>query len=151
MDSSVATRLLRAVLAKSFVEILLVCLVATLAAFSNFSPMLRGTIDAANQSRIAGWVYDPNSRAETVEVQLFIDGKFITSQMAGLKRDDLMRAGVAGEGAHGFNFSIGALNLSPGSHLAQVFAVRDANGPNKVLASITKAPRAFNIPLTKQR
>src|SRR5215813_6846277 len=88
-DSTVATRLLRAVLAKSFVEILLVCLIATLAAFSNFSPMLHGTIDVADQNRIVGWVYDPKSHSETIEVQLFIDGTFVATQMAQLRREDL--------------------------------------------------------------
>src|SRR5262245_24028915 len=94
-DSTVATRLLKAVLAKSFVEMLFVCLIATLAAFSNFSPMLRGAIDVADQNRVAGWVYDPQSRGETVEVQLFVDGNFVASQLAGLKREDLVRAEVS--------------------------------------------------------
>src|SRR5690242_18233381 len=85
-DSSVPSRLLKAVVAKSFLEILVFCVVATLAAFSTFSPQLRGAIDVADQTRVAGWVVDPGSPDEALEVQLFIDEKLIASKHADEKR-----------------------------------------------------------------
>src|SRR5262249_7806923 len=80
--SSIPTRLLKAVIAKSFIEIILVCVVATLAAFSTFSPQLRGAIDVAQQTRVAGWASDPESPEDALEVQLFIDERLVASKYA---------------------------------------------------------------------
>jgi hypothetical protein len=142
-DTSVPTRLLRAVIAKSFVEVVLVCVVATLAAFSTFSPQLRGAIDVANQTRVAGWVHDPQSPDQSIEVQLFIDGKFNATGRADERRDDLIQAGVTTRPNHGFSFPIESVSLSNGEHRALVYAVRGAAGANKILLPITTVPRTF--------
>jgi len=137
--------LLRAVIAKSFLEVALVCAVATLAAFSTFSPQLRGAIDVADRTRIAGWVYDPQAPDRAIEVQLFIDGKFVATGWADERRDDLVQAGVTTRPNHGFHFPIESLNLPNGEHRAQVYAVRDATWANKILLPITTAPHAFHV------
>ena len=144
-QSSTSTRLLSAIIAKSFVEVILVCVVASLAAFMTFSPQLRGAIDVADQARIAGWVNDPRLAEVALEVQLFVDGKFVASQLADLRREDLVSAGVTIRPGHGFSFELEHLNLSAGQHSAQVFAVRDAAGASKILLPITAAPRRFQI------
>lgn len=138
-------RLLRAIIAKSFLEVVLVCVVASLAGFSTFSPQLRGAIDVADQARIAGWVNNPHSPDIALEVQLFIDGKFAASSFADLRREDLVSAGVTTRPNHGFSFELGQLNLPNGEHSAQVFAVRDAAGASKILLPVTKTPRTFQI------
>ena len=143
--TSQASKLLRAVLAKSFVEVVLVCVVATLAAFSTFSPQLRGAIDVADQVRIAGWVHDPQTPEQPIEVQLFIDGKFIGTMRADERRDDLVQTGATTQPNHGFSFSIESLNLTNGEHQAQAYAVREATGANKILLPITTAPYAFRV------
>lgn len=142
---SPATKLLRAVIAKSFVEVILVCAIASLAAFTTFSPQLRGAIDVADQARIAGWVNDPRTPKVALEVQLFIDGKFVASQLADRGREDLVSAGVTKTANHGFSFDSGQLNLSTGEHSVQVFAVRDAAGESKILLPVTTSPRTFQI------
>ncbi|HEY8459100.1 MAG TPA: hypothetical protein VIM99_01900, partial [Blastocatellia bacterium] len=81
-DSSVPSRLLKAILAKFIIEITLVCVVATFAAFSTASPPLRGEVEAANQRRVYGWVLAPESPEIVIEVQLFIDEKPLASQLA---------------------------------------------------------------------
>lgn len=144
MDST-ATKLLRAIIAKSFVEVVLVCVVASLAAFMTFSPQLRGAIDAADQSQISGWVHDPRLPEASLEVQLFIDGKFFASRLADDRRDDLVSAGVTEKPNHGFSFELESFNLSAGEHSAQVFAVRDAAGTSKILLPVTAEPRTFQI------
>src|SRR5262245_15369620 len=136
-QTSIATKLLSAVLIKSFVEILLVCVVVSLAAFSTFSPQLRGAIDVADQTRVAGWVNDSRSPEKSLEVQLFIDGRFVATVLADLPRDDLVKAGVTTRPNHGFNFEVGQLNLSTGKHSAQVYAVREAAGESKILLPIS--------------
>ncbi len=143
--TSMATKLLRAIIAKSFIEIALVCAVATLAAFATFSPQLRGAIDVADQSRIAGWVHDPQSPDAPLEVQLFIDGKFRAAKLADELRDDLVRAGATTRPNHGFSFPIEEINLPTGEHSAQVYAVRNAAGSSKVLLPITNSSLKFQV------
>jgi len=144
-DSSVPSRLLKAVVAKSFIEIILVCVVATLASFSTFSPRLRGAIDVANQTRLAGWVMDPAAPESAIEVQLFIDEKLVASKLADEKRTDLVRSGVTSNPNHGFNFDLTQTDLAPGRHTALVYALRQAAGANKILLPIVKQPSVFEV------
>lgn len=144
-NSSIPSRLLRAVAAKTFVEVILVCVVATLAAFSTFNPQLRGAIDVADQTRVAGWAYDPHSSEDAMEVQLFIDGKLAASKLADEKRIDLVESGVTPKPDHGFSFDLKLINLAPGRHTAQVYALRPAAGANKILLPITRQPSVFEV------
>lgn len=145
LDSSIPSRLLRAVAAKTFVEIILVCVVATLAAFSTFSPQLRGAIDVAGGTRVAGWVCDPRAPEDAMEVQLFIDGKLAASELADEKRIDLVESGVTSEPNHGFDFKLDSINLAPGRHTAQVYALRQTTGANKILLPIAQQPSVFEV------
>jgi hypothetical protein len=144
-DQSIASRLLRAVIAKSFLEVLLVCVVATLAAFSTFSPQLRGAIDVADRTRVAGWVHDPRSPDDALEVLLFIDGKFVATARASERRDDLVKAGVTATPNHGFSFLLESLHLTNGDRLVQVYAVRNTSGASRILLPISKTPRAIKV------
>jgi hypothetical protein len=144
-DLSIPSRLLKAVIAKSFVEIILVCVVATLAAFSTFSPQLRGAIDVADQTRMAGWAYDPESPEVTLEVQLFIDENLVASKLADERRVDLVESGAASNPNHGFSFDLRSLDLAPGRHTAQVYALRQATGANKILLPVAKEPGVFEV------
>jgi hypothetical protein len=150
-DQSIASRLLHAVIAKSVVEISFVCLIATLAAFSNFSPMLRGHIDVADQTRITGWVHDPLAPETVIQVQLFIDGKFVASRAADEPREDLVAAGATSKPNHGFTFSLKALSLTRGKHTAQVYALRETSGANKALIPISRSPRTFQVVLLPEK
>lgn len=142
-QTSIASRLLSAVLIKTAAEILLVCVVASLAAFKTFSPQLRGAIDIADQTHIAGWVNDPRLPETSLEVQLFIDDRFIATTLADKPRQDLVNANVTKRHNHGFNFDLDQLQLSPGKHSAQVYAVRDAAGESKILIPIVASPITF--------
>lgn len=144
-EPTVATKLLRAVILKTFLEILFICIIATLAAFKNYSPLLRGAIDIADQTRVSGWAHDPQTPAEALEVQLFIDDQFIATQRAEQRRDDLVRAGAAKLPNHGFRFDLTALKLVGGRHTAQVYAVRTAAGANKMLVPLAKQPVVFEV------
>jgi hypothetical protein len=144
-DPSVPRRLLKAVLAKSFIEILLVCVVATLAAFSVFSPRLRGAIDVADRTRVAGWASDPESSGGPVEVQLFLDEKLVASKLADERRTDLIESGVTSTPYHGFSFDLTAVPLAPGRHTAQVYALRPAAGASKILLPIANQPSVFEV------
>jgi hypothetical protein len=144
-DSSVPSRLLKAVVAKSFIEIALVCAVATLAAFSTFSPRLRGALDVADRTRVAGWAVTREAPDVALEVQLFIDEKLAASKLADEGRIDLISSGVTSNPNHGFNFDLTQINLAPGRHTAQVYAIRPAAGATKILLPIAKQPRVFEV------
>src|SRR5262245_26325886 len=127
-DSSVPSRLLKAIVAKSLIEIILVCAVATFTAFSSFSPRLRGAIEVANQTRVAGWVVAPEAPEAVIEVQLFVDDKLLASKIADETRGELIRYGIASTPNHGFTFDLTRTRLAPGRHTAQVYALRSASG-----------------------
>jgi hypothetical protein len=140
-----ATRLLRALIAKSALEIAAICAIASLAAFSNFNPLVRGAVDVANQQQIAGWALDPLAPGEAVEVQLFIDGQFVARARADQRRDDLVTADVANAPHHGFRFAIEPLALRAGPHAARVYALREAAGANKILTPLTRGANTFTV------
>jgi hypothetical protein len=144
-QGNVATRLLRAVLLKAGLEIGFVCLIATLAAFDNASPLLRGALDVVDRTQAAGWAFDPQAPATPLDVQLFIDDRFIATQSAAQARPDLVQAGAASDAAHGFRFDLTALPLTAGRHSAQVYAVREAAGKNKSLIPLNREPLMFEI------
>ena len=144
-DSRAAARLLSAVVIKTMLEVIFVCIIVTLAAMANFHPFLRGAIDIADGSRIAGWARDPSSPDEGVQVQLFIDGDFVASMRANEPRPDLVTAGAANRPNHGFAFSIESLRLAPGHHIVKVYAVREALGRNMIMVPITKQPVSLEI------
>ena len=142
---NLATRLLRAVLVKAGFEIGFVCVIATLAAFHNASPLLRGAIDEANQTHVAGWAYDPLTPQASLEVQLFIDERFLRATRADQPRADLVQAGVTPQVTHGFSFELTDATLTPGQHSAQVYALRNAAGKNKALLPLSKEPVTFQV------
>ncbi len=144
-EPRVATRLLHSVIVKTILELILICVVVSFAAFSNFNPQLRGAIDAADQTRVAGWAYDPQTPGEFIEVQLFIDGQFAAARRADERREDLVRARATENPAHGFSFTVEPLHLAPGRHTAQVYAVRRATGSNKMLLPLVKDPLTFHV------
>lgn len=144
-DRPVAAPLLRAIGLKAAIEILLLCAVAATAAFINFKPLLRGAVDVADSRTVAGWVSDPSSPGEQVEVHLYIDGHFAASARAGRNREDLVRAGAASDPNHGFSFDLAKLGLSSGPHRAEVFAVRPSSSNGRVLIPVSKRDHVLTI------
>ena len=142
---NLATRLLRAVLAKTGLEVAFVCVIATVAAFHNSSPLLRGAIDEAHQTHVTGWTYDPLTPKAVLEVQLFIDDRFIRSARADFPRPDLVTAGVTKIAGHGFNFELASVALAAGKHTAQVYALRNAAGKNKALIPLSQESVTFQV------
>jgi hypothetical protein len=144
-NSSIPSRLLNAVVAKSFFEVALICVAVTLAAFSTFSPQLRGAIDIADQTRVAGWAYNPQAPEEALETQLFIDGKQVATILADESRVDLVESGVTSNPKHGFSFDFTSIELAPGPHTLQVYVLREAAGENKILLPIAKEPAVIVV------
>lgn len=137
-ESSIATKLLKAILAKAGLEFLIIFIAISLAAYSHLNPPIRGAIDVADATRVAGWAYDPREPNAPVEVQLFIDGQWVASRRADEQRDDLVNAKAAADALHGFTFTVPTLQLAPGKHQVTVYAMRAGGGNNKALLALTK-------------
>jgi hypothetical protein len=144
-EISLATRLLRAVLAKTFLEILLICALVSLAAYWYFNPQLRGAIDLADAQRVSGWVADPNFPDQPVEAQLFIDDQFAIAGRANERRDDLVKAGATSSPFHGFSFQLESLRLPPGEHSVQVYALRQSAEGSRILIPLAEKPLTIQI------
>lgn len=142
-EASLATRLLHAIITKSMLELIALCVIASLAAWLHFNPQLRGAVDVADTQRVAGWAADPLSPGEALEVQLFIDGNFSAARRANEKRDDLVSAGATRFPYHGFTFPLESLRLKTGQHLAQVYVVRPASSGSRILLPLAEKPLLF--------
>lgn len=137
-EAAITTNLLRAVLAKAALEFFVILFAISLAAYSHLNPPIRGAIDVADATRVAGWAYDPRDPNARVEVQLFIDGQFAATGRADELREDLVRARAAENAQHGFTFAVPELRLAAGKHQVTVYAVRKGGGKNKSLLALTK-------------
>ena len=137
-ESAVATKLLKAILAKAGLEFLVILIAISLAAYSHLNPPIRGAIDVADATRIAGWAYDPREPNARVDVQLFINEQLVASRRADERREDLVTAGAAANALHGFTFAVPELRLATGKHRVTVYAVRAGAGNNKSLLALTK-------------
>ena len=143
--AQLGTRLLTAVIAKSFLEIILVCVVATLAAFAYFNPALRGDVEIVSAKHVAGWVCDPRMPDRQLEVQLFVDHRFVAAARAEIARDDLVAAGKIRDRFHGFDFALPDKQFPRGRHRAQIYVVHKSPGDVRTLLPIGKGRRFFEV------
>jgi hypothetical protein len=105
----------------------------------NYLPI--GTLDQANQTQIAGWVYDQNVGSNPIDVHIYIDNKFAGSTTANQSRSDLVSAGVTPDPNHGFSFST-PFGLSVGKYTINVYAINQPQGTNPELNG---SPIVFTI------
>jgi hypothetical protein len=118
----VAKKLVNLLIAKSILETIFVGTIAVVTYVKLFPPTFHGWGEAvpATQS-ISGWAVDNADPWRRVEVQLFIDGKFVGTGVAQLSRPDVMAAGWAKDEWHGYEFVL--TGLSDGMHEARVYAL----------------------------
>src|SRR5678815_2883080 len=100
--------LVNLLIAKSILETVLVGTIAVVVYTKVFPPTFKG------------WVVDESEPWRRVEVQLFIDGKFVGTQVAQLSRPDVVAAGWGKDEWHGYSFVVS--NLPEGGHEARVYA-----------------------------
>jgi hypothetical protein len=144
-NQDLSLRLILALVGKLSVEVLLLTALISYASWSNFHPLVRGTVDLALPERVAGWVFDPAEPLETPEVQLFIDGHLFAAQRADQPRPDLVEAGATPDPNHGFAFLIQPATLSAGQHRVEVFVVRPAINGNRTLIPFSTEPKSFLV------
>ena len=116
-------RLSKLLAAKSLAETLFVVALAVLFSYSHFSPGFRGSLDVADEQRVAGWVVNESEPDVQIEVELYIDDHFVARQRADESRPDVLAAGRARSAEHGFAFETPPLPPRVDEYEARVFAV----------------------------
>jgi len=127
------TRLVNVLIAKSVLETILVGTIAVAVYMNAFPPTFHGWGEAVVGAKsISGWVVNDADPWRRVEVQLFIDGKLIGTQVAHISRPDVVAAGWSKDEWHGYSFEVDG--LAAGSHEARVYGLHPSgNGPRYTL------------------
>jgi hypothetical protein len=141
MDAGSRSKLIQLLLAKSAVEIILVAGLAVGFFLVTF-PHFQGWGEATPRA-IEGWVVSQQHPDRKVEVQLFIDDKFISSGVADRSRRDVVVAGKAKDEWHGFKFEIPA--LPQGYHVARAYAVHSTSGGRRITLQLIGDPIPFDL------
>ncbi|MGH9967049.1 MAG: hypothetical protein ACREBG_04340 [Pyrinomonadaceae bacterium] len=139
MDGS-RLRLFQILIAKSIAETLLVGTLAVIFFYTTFPPYFHGWGEASPEA-LVGWVVNDSRPWDRVEVQLFIDGKFIANGVANLPRPDVMAAGWSKDEWHGYAFF--PPRLAAGMHEARVYAIHESGGGVRQTLQLVGNPIRF--------
>jgi hypothetical protein len=142
LNSAAQGKLAHLLIAKSIAETLLVATIAVVFFLSLFPPYFRGWGEATPHA-VAGWAVNEAEPAERVEVQLFVDGRFVGSSLADLSRPDVRDAGWSTDEWHGYSFA--RLSLAPGEHLAQVYALHSNGAGTRRTLQLLGDPIRFTV------
>lgn len=113
---SARRRLVRLLVLKAAADLLLVCALAAGFYYASLRHTLRGALEHADAGVVRGWVLDESRPDRRVEVQLYLDGRFVASTLA-----DRTRESSDNDGGRGFVFRLGP--QPPGEHEARVYAL----------------------------
>jgi len=109
-----------------------------------FPPTFHGWGEAVVSTRsISGWAVNSASPWERVEVQLFVDEKFVSTQVANRSRPDVSGAGWAKDEWHGYSFQLG--DLSEGPHRARVYAVHQSGAGERYTLQLLGDSVTFEV------
>ena len=138
------SQLVNLLIAKSVLETILVGTIALVVYMNAFPPTFHGWGEAVVESQsIAGWVVNDVDPWRRVEVQLFIDGKLVGTQVASLSRPDVLAAGWSRDEWHGYSFQLAGLN--PGTHEARVYALHSSGKGTRYSLQMLGDPIKFDV------
>ena len=138
------TRLVNLLIAKSILETILVGTIAVVVYLNAFPPTFHGWGEAvAGTKSISGWVVNDADPWRRVEVQLFVDGKLIGTQVAHLSRPDVVAAGWSKDEWHGYSFTVDG--LAAGSHEARVYALHSSGAGTRYTLQMLGDPIRFEV------
>ncbi len=136
-------RLWQLLIAKSIVEALFVAVVAVSFYYLSFNPHFRGWSDVADSVSVAGWAVNESAPGAPVEVQVYIDGRFVGDSLANRPRPDVLKAGRSVTELCGFQFETPP--LSAGEHEARVYAVQESAGGTRRTLQQIGLPLRFRV------
>jgi hypothetical protein len=139
-----SSKLLHLLIGKSILETVLVGAVAVGFYARAFPPTFHGWGEAPESSRsIVGWAVNNADPWGRVEVQLFVDGSLVGTQIANLSRPDVRYAGWAKDEWHGYNFTLPA--LAGGRHEARVYALHQSGNGVRYTLQLLGDPISFEV------
>ena len=124
-------------------EALLVTAIAVGFYFATTNRHLRGVLDQADRQTVSGWVVDEAQPSTRVEVQLFIDGRFMGDTLANQFRPDVHQARRAEDDWHGFLFQ--TTSLPAGEHEARVYALYSSGSGTRRTLQLIGKPFRFRV------
>lgn len=128
--------LVHVLIAKSIVETLFVSILVVVY-FLDVFPHFHGWGEVTPQA-ISGWAVNSRNAGERVEVQLFVDDKFVARTVANQSRPEVVAGGWARDEWHGFTISVSGMEL--GNHEARVYALHSSGrGARKTLQLVGHA------------
>ncbi len=137
-------QLVNLLIAKSILDTVLVGTIAVAVYFNEFPPTFHGWGEAVAESQsIVGWAVNDADPWQRVEVQLFIDGKLVGTQLADQSRRDVVAAGWSKDEWHGYNFVVP--RLSPGQHEARVYALHPSRYGVRYTLQMLGDPIRFQV------
>ncbi len=134
--------LVHVLIGKSIAETLLVGALAVFTFVTVLPPYFHGWSEA-NEQGIAGWAVNNAAPWDRVEVQLFVDGRFVAQAVANQSRPDVQAAGWAKDEWHGYMFSLTA--LAAGRHEARIYALHDSGAGTRKTLQLLGDPVSFSI------
>ena len=137
------SNLINLLITKSVAEALLVTATAVGFYLVTTNPNLRGWLDQADQRTVSGWVVDDKEAGIRVEVQLYVDDKFVADRSAADFRPDVHQARRAADDWHGFVFT--TPELPKGEHEAKVYAVYGGRSFARRTLQIIGQPLRFRV------
>lgn len=136
-------RLARALLFKSLLELIFLCVVFSIVGFRYFNPTIRGEITEADAVSVRGWVANPLAPRDPIQLELLLDGRLTAVVTAEELRPEHAPSALLRRGEHPFEFSFA--RLPPGHHSIQVYAVQTTPGRTLSLVSITRRTQGFTL------
>ena len=139
-----SSQLVNVLIAKSIIETILVGAIALAVYMNAFPPTFHGWGEAVAASQsIAGWVVNDADPWQRVEVQLFIDGKLVGTQVAHFSRPDVLADGWSKDEWHGYNFVVPG--LPAGVHEARVYALHQSRNGGRYTLQLSGDPIRFEV------
>jgi hypothetical protein len=125
-----SARLVHLLIGKSILETLLVGGLALFGFLAIVPPYFHGWSEL-NGGRLSGWVVNDAAPWDRVEVQVFVDGRFVATKLANEPRPDVLAAGWSKDQWHGYTFE---LRPDFGEHDIRVYALHTSgDGARKSL------------------
>lgn len=127
-------RLVHFLIGKAILEALFVAVLVAGFYVTVFHTNLRGECET-NESGIVGWIVDASAPSAPLEIQLYVDDRFVAKSFANNWLHSAYFQRRAPVGSRRFQFDIPPLDA--GEHVAEVYAVRESGaGARRVLQLI---------------
>jgi len=108
-----------------------------------FPPHFRGWGEVTADRTIAGWMISKGAPSARVEVQLYIDNRFVADAIADLPRPDVVTAGYTQDPRCGYQFKIPP--LAPGTHEGRIYALHKVGTGTYRTLQLTGNPLHFSV------